>query len=65
MIRITTFAGKRVAVFGLGASGIATAKALIAGGAEVVASDDSAAGLQAGFRAETVNSKPDQFFMSL
>ena len=47
MIRITTFAGKRVAVFGLGASGIATAKALVAGGADVVASDDSAAGLQA------------------
>jgi UDP-N-acetylmuramoylalanine--D-glutamate ligase len=47
MIRITTFAGKRVAVFGLGASGIATAKALVAGGAEVVASDDSAAGMQA------------------
>jgi UDP-N-acetylmuramoylalanine--D-glutamate ligase len=47
MIRITTFAGKRVAVFGLGASGIATAKALVAGGAEVVASDDSSAGMQA------------------
>ncbi|MEO8420212.1 MAG: UDP-N-acetylmuramoyl-L-alanine--D-glutamate ligase [Hyphomicrobium sp.] len=47
MIRITTFAGRRVAVFGLGASGIATAKALIGGGAEVVASDDSAAGMQA------------------
>ena len=47
MIRITTFAGKRVAVFGLGASGIATAKALVAGGAEVVACDDSAAGMQA------------------
>ena len=43
MIRITTFAGKRVAVFGLGTSGVATATALIAGGAEVVASDDSAA----------------------
>ena len=35
MIRITTFAGKRVAVFGLGASGIATAKALVAGGPSV------------------------------
>jgi UDP-N-acetylmuramoylalanine--D-glutamate ligase len=42
MIRITTFAGKQVAVFGLGTSGIATAKALIAGGAEVTAGDDSA-----------------------
>lgn len=47
MIRITTFAGKPVAVFGLGASGIATAKALMAGGAEVVASDDNAASLAA------------------
>jgi UDP-N-acetylmuramoylalanine--D-glutamate ligase len=43
MIRITTFAGKKVAVFGLGASGIATARALIEGGAKVVASDDNAA----------------------
>jgi UDP-N-acetylmuramoylalanine--D-glutamate ligase len=47
MIRITSFAGRRVAVFGLGASGIATAKALVAGGADVVASDDSAAGIKA------------------
>ncbi|MCZ7595505.1 MAG: UDP-N-acetylmuramoyl-L-alanine--D-glutamate ligase [Hyphomicrobium sp.] len=47
MIRITTLAGKRVAVFGLGASGIATAKALVAGGANVVASDDSAASIKA------------------
>ena len=47
MIRITTLAGRRVAVFGLGASGIATAKALIAGGADVVASDDGAASLKA------------------
>ncbi|MFA5901071.1 MAG: UDP-N-acetylmuramoyl-L-alanine--D-glutamate ligase [Hyphomicrobium sp.] len=47
MIRITSLAGKRVAVFGLGASGIATAKALVAGGADVVASDDSEAGLKA------------------
>src|SRR5262249_61834675 len=47
MIRITTFAGKRVAVFGLGGSGIATARALQAGGAEVLAGDDSAASLPA------------------
>jgi UDP-N-acetylmuramoylalanine--D-glutamate ligase len=47
MIRITMFAGQRVAVFGLGASGIATAKALVAGDANVVVSDDSAAGLMA------------------
>jgi UDP-N-acetylmuramoylalanine--D-glutamate ligase len=47
MIRITTFKGRAVAVYGLGASGIATAKALIDGGAKVVASDDSAASLEA------------------
>jgi len=47
MIRITTLAGKRVAVFGLGGSGLATARALIAGGASVVASDDSAASVAA------------------
>jgi UDP-N-acetylmuramoylalanine--D-glutamate ligase len=47
MIRITTFRGKAVAVFGLGSSGIATAKALLDGGANVVASDDSAASLEA------------------
>jgi UDP-N-acetylmuramoylalanine--D-glutamate ligase len=38
----TTFAGKKVAVFGLGGSGLASARALLAGGAEVVASDDAA-----------------------
>ncbi len=43
MIPVTCFKGKRVAVFGLGGSGVATAEALIAGGAEVVAWDDSEA----------------------
>ncbi len=43
MIPATTFAGRRVAVFGLGGSGIATAQALVAGGAEVFAWDDAAA----------------------
>ena len=42
MIPITTFAGRRVAVFGLGGSGLASARALVAGGADVVAGDDSA-----------------------
>jgi UDP-N-acetylmuramoylalanine--D-glutamate ligase len=41
MIAITTFAGKRLALFGLGASGLASASALLAGGADVVAWDDS------------------------
>ena len=43
MIRATTFAGKKVAVFGLGASGNATALSLVAGGAEVLAWDDGEA----------------------
>jgi UDP-N-acetylmuramoylalanine--D-glutamate ligase len=40
MIPITTFAGKRVAIFGLGKSGLGSAGALIKGGAEVVVFDD-------------------------
>jgi UDP-N-acetylmuramoylalanine--D-glutamate ligase len=42
MIPITTFAGKTVAVFGLGGSGLASCQALAAGGAEVIACDDDA-----------------------
>jgi UDP-N-acetylmuramoylalanine--D-glutamate ligase len=42
MIPVTTFAGKTVAVFGLGGSGLATCHALIAGGANVIAFDDDA-----------------------
>jgi UDP-N-acetylmuramoylalanine--D-glutamate ligase len=41
MIPVTTLAGKRVAVFGLGGSGLATASALMAGGADVMAWDDN------------------------
>ena len=51
MIRITTFAGKTVAVFGLGASGNATVAALIAGGAHVAAWDDSETGRAAAAKA--------------
>jgi UDP-N-acetylmuramoylalanine--D-glutamate ligase len=43
MIAITTFENKRVAVFGLGGSGLAVAQSLVAGGAEVVAWDDAPA----------------------
>jgi UDP-N-acetylmuramoylalanine--D-glutamate ligase len=43
VIPVTTFAGKKVAVFGLGGSGLASASALLAGGADVVAFDDDAA----------------------
>jgi UDP-N-acetylmuramoylalanine--D-glutamate ligase len=42
---ITSFAGKTVAVFGLGGSGLASCHALKAGGAEVIASDDTPAKL--------------------
>ena len=53
MTPVTSFAGKRVAVFGLGGSGFASCQALRAGGAEVLASDDDAARMaeaaQAGF----------------
>jgi UDP-N-acetylmuramoylalanine--D-glutamate ligase len=53
MIPITSFAGKIVAVFGLGGSGLASCHALKAGGAEVVAGDDGldrlAEAAQAGF----------------
>ncbi len=41
MIPATTFKGKSVALFGLGGSGLATAEALKAGGANVVAWDDN------------------------
>jgi UDP-N-acetylmuramoylalanine--D-glutamate ligase len=53
MIPVASFAGKTVAVFGLGGSGLASCHALKAGGAEVIASDDNVDNLakaaQAGF----------------
>src|SRR3954454_7823510 len=53
MIPVTSFAGRKVAVFGLGGSGLASCHALRAGGAEVIAWDDNAAKVaqaaQAGF----------------
>lgn len=42
MIPVTTFAGQKVAVHGLGASGLSVARALVAGGASVQAWDDGA-----------------------
>jgi UDP-N-acetylmuramoylalanine--D-glutamate ligase len=42
MIPVTAFAGKKVAIFGLGGSGLASASALLAGGADVIGWDDSA-----------------------
>src|ERR1700755_3675335 len=53
MTPVTSFAGKTVAVFGLGGSGLASCHALKAGGAEVIAGDDNAdnvaKAVQAGF----------------
>lgn len=46
MIPVTTLKGKSVALFGLGGSGLATALALAAGGADVTAWDDSAASVE-------------------
>lgn len=51
MIRATTFAGKTVAVFGLGGSGLAAIRALVDGGATVAAWDDSEAGRAAAEKA--------------
>ncbi|MGL4090762.1 UDP-N-acetylmuramoyl-L-alanine--D-glutamate ligase [Agrobacterium cavarae] len=41
MIPVTSLADKKVALFGLGGSGLVTAKALVAGGADVIAFDDN------------------------
>ncbi|MBB3808255.1 UDP-N-acetylmuramoyl-L-alanine--D-glutamate ligase [Pseudochelatococcus contaminans] len=47
MTPVTSFSGQRVFVFGLGGSGLATALALIAGGAHVTAWDDGEKGREA------------------
>jgi UDP-N-acetylmuramoylalanine--D-glutamate ligase len=47
MIPVTLFPGRKVAVFGLGLSGLATAKALQAGGAEPALWDDGEKGRDA------------------
>lgn len=58
MIPVMTFAGRQVAVFGLGRSGLEACRSLIAGGARVVADDDLAAGKEragaAGFPVEAL-----------
>ena len=46
MIAARSFAGKRVALFGLGGSGLASALALLEGGAEVLAFDDNPKALE-------------------
>ncbi|MCE1236816.1 MAG: UDP-N-acetylmuramoyl-L-alanine--D-glutamate ligase [Hyphomicrobiales bacterium] len=47
MIAVESFRGRNVALFGLGGSGLATARALVAGGASVVAWDDAEASREA------------------
>jgi UDP-N-acetylmuramoylalanine--D-glutamate ligase len=58
LIPVTTFAGKPVAVFGLGNSGLLAARALKEGGADVVAFDDNdktiAAAQAAGLKIENL-----------
>ena len=51
MIAVETFAGRRAAVFGLGGSGLVTAHALAAGGAEIVCYDDDRAKVEAAWDA--------------
>lgn len=46
MIPVTSLGGKQVALFGLGGSGLATAKALVTGGAKVIAWDDNPASVE-------------------
>ncbi|MBN8976790.1 MAG: UDP-N-acetylmuramoyl-L-alanine--D-glutamate ligase [Rhizobiales bacterium] len=69
MIPVTSFAGKRVAVFGLGGSGLASCEALRAGGADVVACDDSAdrmaAAANAGFVTADLRSAAWETFAAL
>jgi UDP-N-acetylmuramoylalanine--D-glutamate ligase len=69
MTLVTTFAGQTVAVFGLGRSGLATCRALLAGGAAVVAADDTArsreAAAAAGFSVEDLASADWSRFVAL
>ncbi|WP_455482651.1 UDP-N-acetylmuramoyl-L-alanine--D-glutamate ligase [Bartonella sp. B35(2025)] len=46
MISVEHYKGQKVALFGLGQSGLATAQALLSGGAEVVAWDDNSSGVE-------------------
>ena len=46
---VRAFSGRKIALFGLGGSGLATARALVAGGAEVAAWDDNAGAREQAF----------------
>jgi UDP-N-acetylmuramoylalanine--D-glutamate ligase len=69
MTPVTTFAGRTVAVFGLGRSGLATCRALLAGGATVVAADDNArsreAAVTAGLQVEDLTAADWSRFAAL
>jgi len=69
MIPVTSFKGQNVAVFGLGGSGQAAVRALLAGGAQVAAWDDSAvareATVAAGLAVEDLRSADWQGFAAL
>src|SRR3569623_3101721 len=69
MIPVTCFEGQTVAVFGLGGSGLASCHALKAGGAEVIAGDDSperlAQAAKAGFSSAELRSVSWENFAAL
>jgi UDP-N-acetylmuramoylalanine--D-glutamate ligase len=69
MIPITEYAGRDVAVFGLGRTGLSAARALAAGGARVHAWDDSEATRQraeaAGITLSDINKRDWQQFVAL
>ena len=54
MIPVRGFEGKRVAVFGLGRTGLTAARALIAGGAEVALWDEKEASRRAAIDDEQI-----------
>ncbi|WP_417686193.1 UDP-N-acetylmuramoyl-L-alanine--D-glutamate ligase [Roseibium sp.] len=69
MIPVTTFKGRHVALFGLGGSGMVTARALAAGGADVTVWDDAPAKVEAaraeGFTAEDLRNADWSVFCAL
>lgn len=69
MIAITQFSGRDVAVYGLGRTGIAVVRALLAGGARVHAWDDSdvsrAAAVAAGIQLSDINARDWRSFAAL
>jgi UDP-N-acetylmuramoylalanine--D-glutamate ligase len=69
MTPVTTFPGRTVAVFGLARSGLAAARALTAGGASIVAADDTPesrdAAAAAGFPVEDLRTADWSLFAAL